>query len=198
MAFVSPVTVKLDPSLRRTSFSSRVQWRRPGRTMIPATRIQTRHCIIKSMAGPPVRTHEADTPKKQFLERLKGLGKVRFVVRNPTGILESMGTFNSLFFASIRSTEYANVVDHSENIDMHLLLSGFTGVRFDVGTSRSKEGGPLYTLRLLGEDKKTPALSLFVMNSDGESVEAERIQAWKDLKKDYVKSESEEVFFFEE
>lgn len=156
----------------------------------------TRSRVIKSMAGPPTKTYEADTPKKKFMERLKELGMMRFVVRNPTGILECMGTFDSLFYAKIASGEYANVVDLKANIDMHLLLPGFSGVKFEVGTSRSKERAPLYTLRILGEDKKTPALSLFVMNQSSDPVEPDRIQAWKDLKKDYVESDDDNTFFF--
>lgn len=156
----------------------------------------TRCHVIKAMAGRPVKTYEADTPKKKFMERLKALGTMRFVVRNPVGILESMGTFDSLFYAKIPSGEYANVVDQKGNIDMHLLLSGFSGVKFEIGTSRSQDRAPLYSLRILGEDKKTPALSLFVMNQSAEQVGPERVQAWKDLKKDYVESDDGDTFFF--
>lgn len=130
------------------------------------------------------------------MERLKGLGMMRFVVRNSVGIMESMATFDTLFFAKVGSGEYANVIDPESNVDMHILLSGVSGATFEIGTSRSKDKAPLYILRLLGEDKKTPAVSLFVMNQSGEPVDPERVQAWKDLKNDYVESEDDRSFFF--
>lgn len=150
------------------------------------------------MAAAPTRTTVADTPQKEFLDRLKALKKVRIVVRNPTGILETVATFDSLFYLTMPAGEYANLIDHRLNLDMHILLSGFTGVKFEVGVSRSKSKAPLYTLRLLGEDKKTPAVSVFIMwDKDPDDIEQERIQAWKDLKADYVTGEKDTFFFNE-
>lgn len=148
-------------------------------------------------SGGPKRTTEADTPQKEFLTRLKALGRVRLVVRNPVGILECVGTFKSLFFASIPSGEYANLIEPSQNLDMHLLLSGFTGVKFEIGKSRSKVPAPLYSLRLYGDDKETVALSVFVMwDKEPTDVEPERIDAWKKLKADYIKDGESDTFFF--
>lgn len=148
-------------------------------------------------SGGPKRTTEADTPQKEFLTRLKELGKVRLVVRNPVGILECVGTFKSLFFATIPSGEYANLIEPSANLDMHLLLSGFTGVKFEIGKARSQVPTPLYSLRLYGDDKETVALSVFVMwDKDPSDVEQERIDAWKKLKADYIQDEDGDTFFF--
>lgn len=148
--------------------------------------------------GGPVRSTETDTPQKKFLDQLKGLEKVRIIVRNPVGILEAIATFDGLFFAKIPSGEYANLIDPVNNLDMHILLSGFRGVRFDIGVSRSKSKAPTYAIRLLGADKDDVVVSAFVQwDREPEDISPERIQVWKDLKAEYVKDDGD-TFFFDE
>lgn len=151
-----------------------------------------------SPSSPPVRSTEADTPKKAFLTKLKALGRVRLIVRNEAGILESLASFDSLFFATIRSGEYANIIDPSANIDLHLLLDKFSGARFEVGVSRTKSKVPTYSLRLLAGDRSTVALTVFLQwDKAPEDVEEHRIKAWTDLKAEYVQGD-DDTFFFDE
>lgn len=146
----------------------------------------------------PARTLEADTPKKVFLDRLKPLGKVRLITRNETAIMEAIATFDGLFYAKIPSGEYANIVDMSINLDMHLHLGLFSGCRFETGVSRSASKAPSYILRLLGKDRKSPALSVFLQwDKDPSDIASERIDAWKKLKADYTTDDSDTVFFDE-
>lgn len=195
MAFIIQSGIGLQKSIRSTDFVTRLPTQRQRHEITNAI-IMPRRATSITMSGPQ-RSTVADTPQKEFLERLKGLGKVRIVIRNEVGILESLGTFDSLFYAKIPSGEYANLIDHKSNLDMHILLSGFTGVRFEIGVSRSKSRAPLYTLRLLGQDKETSAVSVFVMwDREPEDIEPERIQAWKDLKSHYIKDDGGETFFF--
>lgn len=136
---------------------------------------------------------EANTPQKQFLDRLKAFGRVRFVVRNPVGILETVGTFDSLFYASIPSGEYANLIDHKLNLDLHILLAGLIGARFEIGKARGSPPSPTYAVRLLGPGKEDVAVSIFIMwDKQPDDVEHDRIQAWKDLKTQYGKEVSKE------
>lgn len=198
MAFVASSSVALRKSIQSMDFLTRLPSPHQHHvgTAISVPVAKSKRVASITMAAPE-RSTVADTPQKEFLERLKSLGKVRIVVRNEVGILESVGTFDSLFYATIPSGEYANLIDLKSNLDMHILLSGLTGVRFEIGVSRSKSRAPLYTLRLLGKDKKSPAASVFVMwDRDADDIEPERIQAWKDLKSDYVKDEDAETFFF--
>lgn len=110
--------------------------------------------------------------------------------------MEAIATFDKLFFAQIPSGEYANIVDMSINLDMHLLLDGFTGCRFETGVSRSASRATTYILRLLGKDRESVAMSVFIQwDKDATDIEPERIEAWKALKADYVKDDSETFFF---
>lgn len=148
--------------------------------------------------GGPARSIVADTPRKQFLDRLKALGKVRLVARNDAAIMESIATFDGLFFASIPSGEYANIVDMSINLDMHLLLAGVSGARFEIGKSRSASKAPTFIIRVLGEDRRVVVLSIFVQwEKDPTDIAPERIDAWKQLKADYVTTSDGDSFFFD-
>lgn len=112
--------------------------------------------------------------------------------------MESIATFDGLFFASIPSGEYANIIDMSINLDMHLLLEGVSGARFDIGVSRSASKAPTYAVRLLAKDKKNVALSVFMQwEKDPTDIEPARIEAWQQLKKDYVKGDDDSFFFDE-
>lgn len=145
----------------------------------------------------PKRSTVADTPKKQFLDRLKALGNLRLIGRNDAVIMESIATFDGLFFAEVPTGEYANLIDGSINLDMHLLLEGFSGAKFETGISRDATKSTTYVLRLLGKDRTSVILSLFLQwDKAPTDVSEERINAWKALKADYA-GESEQ-FFFEE
>jgi len=148
------------------------------------------------MEGGPARSKVADTPKKIFMDRLKPLGSVRLIVRNEAGIMESIATFEGLFFATIRSGEYANVVDLSLNLDLHLLLDGVSGCRFEKGASRTASKSTTYILRILGNDKESVVLTVFLQwDKDPTDIEPERIEAWEQLKKDYVSGDGDTFFF---
>lgn len=148
------------------------------------------------MAGPK-RSTEADTPRKQFLDRLKPLRNLRLIGRNDAVIMESIATFDGLFFAKVPTGEYANLIDSSINLDMHLLLEGFSGAKFETGISRDASKCTTYIVRLLGNDRTSVILSLFLQwDKTAADVSEERINAWKALKADYA-GDSEQ-FFFEE
>lgn len=148
--------------------------------------------------GGPARSTVADTPRKEFLTRLKPLGKVRLIARNDAAIMESIATFDGLFFAAIPSGEYANIIDMSINLDMHLLLSAISGARFEVGVSRSKSRAPTYVIRILGNDRESVALSVFLQwDKEPTDIAPERIEAWKQLKKDYAGEAEDDTFFFD-
>lgn len=191
------------PALRRQVVPCKVK---STRTNINATGTKSTASSPAANTGGPVRSKEADTPQKQFLELFKQLGRVRIVVRNPVGILETVGSFDSLFYASIPSGEYANLIDHNLNLDMHILLSGFTGARFEIGKSRGSPPAPTYCVRLFGPDRDAVAVSVFVMwDKKPDDVEAHRIDAWKALRADYAKTKTgtadgdeADTFYFDE
>ena len=148
------------------------------------------------MSGGPQRSTVIDTPKKEFLDRLKPLGKVRLITRNQAAIMEAIATFDGLFFATVGSGEYGNIVDMSINLDIHLLLSAVSGARFETGVSRTPSKDPTYVIRILGADKKNAALSVFLQwDKEPSDIAPERIEAWKKLKEDYVKDDSNSFFF---
>lgn len=188
MAFITPL-----PALRRTpTLRSHTSLRTAPHTSQPARR---RNATIQ-MAGGPKRSTLADTPAKQFLERFKPLGKVRLIARNDAAIMEAIATFDGLFYATVGSKEYANVVDMSINLDMHLLLSAVTGARFEIGVSRSASKDPTYAIRILGGDRETTALSVFVQwEKVPADISPDRVEAWKQLKSDYVKGDGDTFFF---
>lgn len=192
MAFVHSVAPVLSSS--RSKFVSNLVFSRPSQCYFRFSRCR----ISPSMAGGPARNTVADTPRKQFLDRLKPLGKVRLVARNDAAIMESIATFDGLFFASIPSGEYANIVDMSINLDMHLLIAGVSGARFEVGKSRSATRAPTYIIRVLGRDRESVVLSIFLQwDKDPTDVEPHRIDAWKQLKADYVTKSDGDTFFFD-
>lgn len=150
-----------------------------------------------ALAG-PVRSTETDTPRKVFIDKLKALEKVRLIVRNESGILEAVASFDGLFFATIPSGEYANLIDLKNNLDMHLLLDKVSGARFETGVARSASKATTYNVRILASDKETVALSVFLQwDKDPEDIAQHRIDAWKSLKAEYVKDDGD-TFFFDE
>lgn len=193
MAFVTPITATSHAS--RSLFTpQRSVYNKCNPTLKAA---DSRRATIY-MQGGPIRSTVVDTPKKEFLDRLKPLEKVRLIVRNEAGIMESIATFDGLFFASIRGGEYANLIDSSLNLDLHLLLNAVSGCRFDIGVSRTPDKSPTYALRLLASDKETVALSVFLQwDKVPTDIAPERVNAWKKLKEDYTTGDAD-TFFFEE
>ena len=60
---------------------------------------------------------------KSFLEELKALGDVRIITNNGCAVLESVATFDGLFYSPVPGKgEYANLIKPKENMDMHLLI----------------------------------------------------------------------------
>lgn len=187
MAFVTPVTTLRHPSHPLPHVARGTV--RPIRA-VPSQRA--------SICMGPVRSTETDTPKKVFMDRLKALKNTRLIVRNEAGIMEAIAPFDGLFFASIRSNEYANLIDLANNLDLHLMLSAVSGACFEVGVSRSASKAPTYIIRILGSDRDTAVLTIFMQwDKVPEDIAPERIEAWKKLKADYV-SGDEDTFFFEE
>lgn len=149
---------------------------------------------VTTMQG-PARSTECDTPVKKFLDKLKGLERVRLIVRNEAGILEAIGTFDGLFFATIPSGTYANLIYPKDNLDLHLLLEKVTGAKFDVGVSRTASKAPTYAIRILGSDKETVVLSVFLQwDKEPEDIAEARVECWKNLKQEY--SPESDTFFF--
>jgi Haem utilisation ChuX/HutX len=182
MAFVSaaPVAARgATASLARTVLPSRQQ-----SSAQPAARRRARVFTPTAMAGgPPVRSTECDTPLKQFLDRLKGLGTVRLIVTNGAGVMETITTWDGLFFATIPKGEYANLIKPKENLDLHLRLGGVAAARFETGVSRSASKAPTYIVRILGEDKEEVVLSVFLQwDKEPEDIAKERIDHWLAMK----------------
>lgn len=194
MAFISSTASRFDVGRTRSYFTPHVSRADRGFAVARTpSSVRVSPCMAE---GRPARNTVADTPRKVFLDRLKPLGKVRLVARNEAAIMESIATFDGLFFATIRSGEYANIIDLSVNLDMHLLLEGVAGAKFETGVSRSASKAPTYIVRILGKDSGT-VLSVFMQwDKDPSDIEPERIEAWKQLRADYVPGEGE-TFFFE-
>jgi hypothetical protein len=115
MAFVSPTPVLARGGVAAASATSPPPLRR--RAAPPAARRCSRLVSpVTAMAGPPARSTECDTPVKQFLDRLKGLGKVRLIVTNSAGVMEAVSTWDGLFFATIPKGEYANLIEPKVNL----------------------------------------------------------------------------------
>lgn len=138
-----------------------------------------------AMAGPPVRATVCDTPVKEFLDRLKGLGTTRLIVTNSAGVMEAITTWDGLFFATIPKGEYANLIKPKENLDLHLRLENVAAARFETGVSRSASKAPTYIIRFLGQDKEEVVLSVFLQwEKEVEDIAQERIEHWLAMKKD--------------
>eukprot|EP00803_Ostreobium_quekettii_P006697 evm.model.scf_2816.1 EVM.evm.TU.scf_2816.1 scf_2816:11238-11822(+) len=153
-------------------------------------------CAIQAMSGGPARSTVADTPLKAFLAALKPLGRVRLIATNDAAVLESVATFDGLFFATVPKGTYANIIDSEANLDMHLLLAGVGGARFEVGQSRGADPVPTYMVRVLGRDRETVVLTIFLMwDKAPRDVEEARVQAWRALKEEWVEGDGDTVYF---
>lgn len=145
------------------------------------------------------RSKVADTPRKQFLEELKSLGNTRLIARNDTAIMESIATWDTLFFANVRSNEYANLIDHGLNLDLHLVLDGISGAIFETGVSRTPSKDPTYIIRLLGPDREQVILSVFLQwDKIPSDISEERVKAWHTIRDTYLTDvSSSNKFFFD-
>lgn len=183
-AFITPLPLKLSsPSASTTTTTTTALPRLPARTPCP----RHRSLLPKMSGGGPNRTTECDTPVKKFVDRLKGLGQTRIVVTSSAGVLETLTSWDGLFFATIPKGEYANLIKPAENLDMHLRLGGVSGARFENGVSRSASKAPTYIIRMLGEDKEEVVMTIFMQwDKIPEDIEESRIECWKSLKAEYA------------
>lgn len=112
--------------------------------------------------------------------------------------MEAIATTDNLFYAvgGPAKAEYANIIDMSINLDLHLKLSGVAGARFETGTARGGAGGTTYVIRVLGLDEGVVILSLFMQwDKVASDVGEERIAAWMALKEEYCGPGKDAVMF---
>ena len=123
----------------------------------------------------------------QFLEACKQLGEVRIIATNAAAVMEAIATLDGLFYADVPGRGmYANVVDHSINLDLHLRLPNVRAVRFEQGTRRGNPPSPTYILRFLGHDKEGTDLVLSLFLSPVGEVPPERVERWMQLRQEYA------------
>jgi len=119
----------------------------------------------------------------EFLEACKELGELRFIATNAAVVLESTATLEKLFYAEVpRRGLYANVVDLSINMDLHILLSGVRAARFEQGVSRGDPSTPTYIIRLLGHEKAGEEVVLSMFLSPVGDISSERAAVWEQLR----------------
>ncbi|GAB0492704.1 hypothetical protein MMPV_003973 [Pyropia vietnamensis] len=193
-------------------FASRMATTRSGRPL--ATRptapgvapfrrrgTMTPRCTAASPSSPPPAAEAAndETLLKRFLNATPALGRLRLITSNrDTCVMEAIATTDGLFYAvgGPAKAEYANIIDPSINLDLHLKLSGVAGARFETGVSRGGGGGTTYIIRLLGLDEDAVILSLFMQwDKVATDVSEERVAAWKALKEEYCGEGNDTVRF---
>ncbi|GJQ08297.1 hypothetical protein GpartN1_g88.t1 [Galdieria partita] len=127
---------------------------------------------------------------KQLLERTKKLGKLRVIVTNEASVMESICTTEKLFYAQgPNHLMYANLIDSSLNLDLHIKLEALGAVRFEQGVSRTASKDPTYIIRWLGKDYTTVVLSMFLQwDREPSDISPERIAEWKQLKEEYCQN----------
>ncbi|KAK1858462.1 hypothetical protein I4F81_001068 [Pyropia yezoensis] len=101
----------------------------------------TPRCTAASPSSPPPPAAEANdaTPLKRFLNATPALGRLRLITSNRDAcVMEAIATTDSLFYAvgGPAKAEYANIIDPSINLDLHLKLSGWDKVASDVSEER--------------------------------------------------------------
>lgn len=161
----------------------------------------TPRCTAASPSSPPPAAAEAkdETPLKRFLNATPALGRLRLITSNRDAcVMEAIATTDSLFYAvgGPAKAEYANIIDPSINLDLHLKLSGVAGARFETGVSRGGGGGTTYIIRVLGLDEDAVILSLFMQwDKVASDVSEERVAAWMALKEEYCGPGNDTVRF---
>lgn len=158
-------------------------------------------CTAASPSSPPPPAAAAndETPLKRFLNATPALGRLRLITSNRDAcVMEAIATTDSLFYAvgGPAKAEYANIIDPSINLDLHLKLSGVAGARFETGVSRGGGGGTTYIIRVLGLDEDAVILSLFMQwDKVASDVSEERVAAWMALKEEYCGEGNDTVRF---
>jgi hypothetical protein len=78
------------------------------------------------------------------------------------------------------------VIDPKINLDLHLLLDGVGGARFEQGVSRTPSKDPTYIIRVTGKEPEKVVLSIFLQWDKAPSdVSPERVAAWSGMKAKY-------------
>ncbi|GJD10323.1 hypothetical protein Gasu2_45200 [Galdieria sulphuraria] len=124
------------------------------------------------------------------------LGKLRIIVTNAASVMESICTTEKLFYAKgPNQSTYANLIDSSLNLDLHIKLEALGAVRFEQGVSRSASKAPTYIIRWLGKDHTTVVLSMFLQgDKDPSDVPPESVAEWKQLKQEYCQNSLTYIF----
>ncbi|OSX75304.1 hypothetical protein BU14_0242s0021 [Porphyra umbilicalis] len=155
--------------------------------------------FLPTPALPATQASEELTPLKRFLNATPALGRLRLITSNRDAcVMEAIATTDALFYAvgGPAKAEYANVIDPSINLDLHLKLSGVAGARFETGVSRGGGGGTTYIIRVLGLDEGVVILSLFMQwDKTASDVSAERVAAWHALKDEFCGADNDTVRF---
>ena len=128
-------------------------------------RRSARVCASGAAAGTP----QTNVPLvKEFLAALPSLGSVRLIVQTGTVVLESVTTFEGLFYSPVPGKgEYGNLIKSKENVDMHLLVDKLACVKLVSSPGR---GGDYtsHVLRFQSHAREEPAcLSVFLMWPEG-------------------------------
>ncbi|KAL2641541.1 hypothetical protein R1flu_009128 [Riccia fluitans] len=123
---------------------------------------------------------------KEFLDELKTFGRVRLIVNTGVAVLESVTTFEKLFYSEMPGRgEWANVMRKEDNVDFHLLLDKVKSAKLTRGKSMRGDI-PTYMVRFLDINDKS-AVSVLVMwkpGTDGE-YDPGQVEAFEALEAKY-------------
>ncbi len=121
------------------------------------------------------------TTLKEFLETCHTLGTLRLIVTSSAAVLETKGTVEKLYYATLPKGRYANL--HTEGFEFHLNMDGIKQVKFETG--EAKRGNfTTYAIRLLDE-KGESALSLFLQWGKPGEYAPGQVEAWEALRQQY-------------
>lgn len=85
---------------------------------------------------------------KEFLEKVKKVGRVRIVVNTGLGVLESVTTLDGLFCQEFGGKgEYANLMKQEDNVDFHLLLNKVASVKLSKAPSTFDKNITIHSIR---------------------------------------------------
>ncbi|KAG6554257.1 hypothetical protein Mapa_004173 [Marchantia paleacea] len=126
------------------------------------------------------------TDLKEFLDDLKSFGRVRLIVNTGVAVLESVTSFEKLFYHEMPGRgEWANLMLREDNVDFHLLLDKVKSASLARGKSM-KGDIPTYMVKLLDISDKS-AVSVLVMwkpGTDGE-YDPGQVEAFEALEAKY-------------